>query len=88
VLGDPGYSPYNGTGIIQWQLNGGLNEQWQVDNLGNGRYAIVNSYSHLVLGDPGFSTTEGCGIIQWQWNNGQNEEWYITTDPALIDGGY
>ena len=36
VLGDPGYSTSNGTGIIQWQLNAGMNEQWQLDQLGNG----------------------------------------------------
>jgi hypothetical protein len=28
VLGDPGYSTRNGTGIIQWHWNGGLNQQW------------------------------------------------------------
>jgi hypothetical protein len=30
VLGNPGSSRSNGTGIIQWQLNGGLNQQWQI----------------------------------------------------------
>ena len=30
VLGDPGYSTSNGSPIIQWQWNGGMNEQWYV----------------------------------------------------------
>ena len=28
VLGDPGFSNSNATGIIQWQLTGGLNKRW------------------------------------------------------------
>ena len=77
VLGDPGFSTTNGTGIIQWQWNGGLNEQWAFQGVGNGNFAIVNAASGLVLGDPGFSTSNGTQMIQWQNNGGLNEQWTL-----------
>jgi hypothetical protein len=83
VLDDPGYSYSNGTPIIQWQLNGGLNQQWQINQLGNGNYHIVNAYSDMAIGDPGFSNDPGTSIIQWSVNSGQNEQWQLYLDPNL-----
>ena len=59
ALGDPGYSTCDGTPIIQWQVNGGQNEEWQVYDQGNGYVAIVNAYSQMVLADPGDPTSDG-----------------------------
>jgi hypothetical protein len=78
VLGDPGYSQTDGTPIIQWQLNDGLNEQWQIDPQGDGTYvAIVNAYSNLVLTDPGGSTSNGTPVVQSQWYGGSNQQWHL-----------
>ncbi len=77
VLGDPGYSPYDGTPIVQWQNTNSLNERWRLDNVGNGNYAIYNEASGKVLGDPQSSTNNGTGLIQWQWNDSFNEQWTL-----------
>ena len=59
VLDDPGgFATSNGGPIYSVdQLNGGLNQQWQINALGNGNIGlIVNASSGLVLDDPAFST--------------------------------
>ncbi len=77
VLDDPGGSTSNGAIIEQWQLNGGMNQRWDLLPVANGsvNFELVNEASGKVLGDPGFSTSNGTGIIQWQWNAGLNEQW-------------
>jgi hypothetical protein len=77
VLGDPGFSTSNGTGIIQWQLTGGKNERWDIASLPNGNSVIINRASGKDLGDPGFSKSNGTGIVQWVWNQGLNEQWRL-----------
>ena len=55
VLGDPGYSTGNGTDLIQWQWNGGLNQQWTLLAAGNGPAVtnyVDNAATGLVLDDP------------------------------------
>ena len=42
VLDDPGGSTSNGTGIIQYQLEGGANQRWDLVQLTDGYYEIVN----------------------------------------------
>src|SRR5271165_7453007 len=79
VLDDPGGSTSNGAVIEQWQLNGGMNQRWDLLPVANGSVncELVNEASGKVLGDPGFSTSKGTGIIQWQWNGGLNEQWVV-----------
>ena len=76
VLGDPGFSTSNGTSMIQWQLTGGSNEQWNLVQVGNGNVEIVNAYSGLAL-DNALSTSLGTDIGQWQPYGGLNQQWYI-----------
>jgi hypothetical protein len=77
VLGDPGFSTSNGTGIIQWQWNGGHNEEWVFNAAGNGTTQIVNAFSGLSLGDPGFSTSNGTQMIQWGYTGAANMQWKL-----------
>ena len=56
VLDDPDFSTSDG-GIQQYQLNGGLNQQWQQSDAGSidgveAGIVIRNAYSGLVLDDP------------------------------------
>jgi hypothetical protein len=75
VLDDPGSSTDAGTLIQQYQLNGGLNQQWQPVHLADGNFEIVNASSGLVLDDPGGSTDNGTQIQQFPANGGLNQEW-------------
>jgi hypothetical protein len=71
ALDDPGFSGQNGTPIQVYQVNGGLNQQWQVIREGSNHnvanYTIENAYSGLVLTDPGGSTQDGEFVIQYTW---------------------
>jgi hypothetical protein len=63
--------------MIQYQLNGGRNQQWQVVPLANGNNEVFNAYSGKVLDDPNFSTSNGTPIIQFQLNGGRNQQWKL-----------
>ena len=63
--------------MIQWQLNGGMNQQWQLILQPNGNYGIINASSRLWLDDTRFSTGEGTPVVQWPWNRGMNQQWVL-----------
>ena len=70
--GRPQFSTTPGTAVDAYQLNGGLNQEWQLVPQPNGNYEIFNAYSHLLLTSP-------CPIIagalrEWQFNDGLNQE--------------
>src|SRR4051794_13306909 len=66
VLDDPGSSTANGRQVQQFQLNGGANQKWNLNDKGNGKYEIANAYSDKVLDIPGFSTANGTPVNQFQ----------------------
>jgi hypothetical protein len=80
VLDDPAFSTSEGTTIDQYQLNGGANQQWDVDYLSDGNVEIVNAASNQVLDDPDFSTSPHT-IDQWDWNGGFNQQWLLDQQP-------
>ena len=88
VLGDPGYSTSNGTGLVQWQWTGGPNEQWTLVAAGDApavTYYIVNAASGKVLDDPRARPATGTIIDQWQLNGGANQRWTLV---PLANGNY
>jgi hypothetical protein len=89
VLDDPGASPNNGAFIDQYQLNGGMNQRWDLIFAGGNTYFIRNEASGLVL-DNGLSTIEGTKIGQWQSYFGANQQWQLTLTPdaSLGNGNY
>ena len=52
VVDDPDYSTRNGTQVIQYQLNEGVNQRWSFVPLANGNDLIVNSSSSKVVDKP------------------------------------
>lgn len=79
VLIDPGWSTADGTAIQQTaEVNGQIDQQWDLSPTGDGYYYIVNRYSDLVLDDTGWSTSNGTTIQQWSEGSGQaNQEWSL-----------
>ncbi|MGH7238311.1 MAG: RICIN domain-containing protein, partial [Candidatus Saccharimonadales bacterium] len=73
-----GASTADGAGIIQWQQNGGNNQQWTITANGS-NYKITNRNSGLALDINGASKASGAGIIQWPWNGGNNQQWSLTS---------
>ncbi len=72
-----------GAAIIQWPANGGANQQWRFEPLGNDVYRIVAVHSGQVLDVYGRSTAAGADVIQWPWNGGPNQQWRVV---ALSSG--
>jgi hypothetical protein len=83
VLDDPSGSTADGTKIQQYQLNGGLNQQWVPELQSDGNYLIANASSGKVLEDPGFSTANGTQVDQYHATGGLNQEWQF----AWLPGG-
>jgi hypothetical protein len=78
VLDDPDFSTSNGTLIQQYQLNGGLNQQWKLVALADGNDEIFNASSGKVLDEAEISTSNGTLIQQHQLNGGLNQQWSIS----------
>ena len=68
----------NGVVIQQWDWNGGLQQQWTIQDVGNGLSKIVNARSGKVLdvlaGQVDFN---GISIQQWDWIGGTNQQWSV-----------
>jgi hypothetical protein len=67
----------DGAGVIVWPPNGGTNQKWSIEPLGDGSFRIVAGHSGKVLDVNGASTADGAGVIQWPWNGGANQQWRI-----------
>jgi hypothetical protein len=85
VLEDPGSSTANGTKVDQYHLNGGANQQWNLNYLSNGNAEIINVASGKALDNPGFSTANGTAMQQYTLNGGTNQQWKVEWQ---TDGSY
>src|SRR5215217_797223 len=77
VLDVPAFSTDRGTPIQQWDMLGGNNQQFRIEPLGGGQFALRSVHSNLVLDVTGFSTDRGARIQQWEWLGGNNQRWQI-----------
>jgi hypothetical protein len=66
-----------GAAVIQWPANGGPNQQWRFEPVGDQVYKIVSVNSGQVLDVAGRSTAPGTRVIQWPWNGGTNQQWRV-----------
>ncbi|WP_460703899.1 RICIN domain-containing protein [Myceligenerans halotolerans] len=66
-----------GAEIIQYGCHGGANQQWTLNDLGNGYHQVVNQGSGLCLDVDGVSTADGAQVIQWTCNGGTNQQWEL-----------
>lgn len=77
-------STSNGGSVQQWDWHGDTNQQWKIEDLGNGYYKIVARHSGKVLALPRRSTSNGERIQQWEWNGGSTQQWKIES----VGNGY
>ncbi len=80
-----GVSMDDGAGVIVWPPNGGVNQKWNIEPLGDGNVRLVAGHSGKVLDVAGASKEDGAGIVQWPWNGGPNQRWKME---RLDDGMY
>jgi Ricin-type beta-trefoil lectin domain-like len=85
-----GGSHGDGAAVIQWPVNYGANQSWQVVNLPDGYQQLrnVNSGKCLTLGYPGGPGNAGTGITQWVCGSSANQEWSIDADNVNNWGNY
>ncbi|MEV8443295.1 RICIN domain-containing protein [Actinosynnema sp. NPDC051121] len=68
----------NGATCSQAPWDGGHNQQWRLNGVGNGRYQIVNRGTGTALDGAG-NTTTGSDVVMWAPNGNTNNHWTITT---------
>ncbi len=69
----------------QWAFNGGNNQLWQCESLGNGYFAIINANSGLALGVQNGDTYNGAAIDQYYLGPYNSQEWSFVN---MGDGFY
>jgi hypothetical protein len=84
LLDVTGASKTAGAQIIQWNNNGGANQDWTLVSAGGGYFYIVNKNSGLYLDVSGSSTSAGANIVQWTSSGGASQQWSL----AAVSGGY
>jgi hypothetical protein len=77
VLDVEGASAADGARIIQWEPNGGANQRWRFEPVGQNRFRIVSVATGKVLDVQSASPANGAQLIQWPWNGGPNQQWTL-----------
>lgn len=78
VSGGPG-SVGNGVQVIQWDCNGGENQQWTLTHVGDNYYKILAKHSGKGLDVFGgiFSLGNGVIVVQWDYNAWAHQMWKL-----------
>lgn len=71
-----------GAQVIQWHLDGGANQKWNIQNLPDGNKQFVNANSNQCLTTDGVA---GDGVYQFPCVGAQSQEW--TTNLVVGNGG-
>ena len=82
VIDIPGGSKAQGTGLDQWPLNHGTNQQWKLTSLGCGLYEITSVSDGQAMEIYNQSTSAGGHVDQWGYWGGGNQQFLITRNPA------
>jgi GH43 family beta-xylosidase len=59
----------DGTNIFQWTCNGGANQKWKIEDLGDDTNRLVNVATGKVADIADCSGADGADIRQWSWLN-------------------
>jgi hypothetical protein len=84
LLDVTGSSKTAGAQIIQWNNNGGANQDWTLVSASGGYFFIVNKNSGLYLDVSSSSTSSGANIVQWTSSGGTSQQWSL----VAVSGGY
>ncbi len=78
LLDVPGGTWTEGTALTTWQSNGGLNQQWRVEGVGDGRYRFVSRETGLyaALWD---DVSQNFPVLQWSNNGDTTLDWRLTS---------
>ncbi len=77
AIDDPASSKANGTGMTQYTVNNGTNQQWTLHNLGSNVVTLTNVASGELLDVVGNSTANSALVDQWPANGQSNQQWSV-----------
>lgn len=77
VLDVAGYSQSNGANVLQWSQGNGLNQRWDVQDLGNGYYSIHAAHSGKSLDVWAWSADNGANLAQYSYYGHDNQLWAL-----------
>ncbi|BCY09286.1 RICIN domain-containing protein [Actinoplanes sp. L3-i22] len=72
-----GASLADGTNLVQWADNGGLNQQWHVTDIGGGYRSLLNRGSGEAVSIWQTSTADGAQAVQWVQNGGLDQSYTL-----------
>ena len=73
-------STSNGGQAIEWTNDGDPDQEWMLEDAGNGYYNIVDANSLMALDDTNGSTSNGTQMQQWSLTPGDsNQQWQISS---------
>ncbi|NYI07706.1 family 43 glycosylhydrolase [Allostreptomyces psammosilenae] len=76
-----GGSSADGANVQQWTCNGGANQQWRVEDMGDDTSRLVNVATGKVLDTADCSTADGADLRQWSWLNNTCQRFrFVVTD--------
>ena len=67
----------DGTNIFQWTCNGGTNQKWKVEDLGDDTNRLVNVATGKVMDTAQCSAADGADIRQWSWLNNKCQRYRL-----------
>lgn len=73
----PNNSTAINTALKSATWNGGANQKWYANDLGNGYYQFVNMNSQLQMVVQNASSADGAPVIQYTLGTGANEKWKV-----------
>ncbi|MFH9005068.1 family 43 glycosylhydrolase [Streptomyces afghaniensis] len=83
-LGVAGSSTADGANVVQYTCNGGTNQRWRLEDLGDDTHRLVNAATGKVLDTADCSTADGADLRQWSWLNNTCQRFQF----VATDGGY
>ncbi|WP_171111129.1 MULTISPECIES: family 43 glycosylhydrolase [unclassified Streptomyces] len=67
----------DGTDIFQWTCNGGANQKWRIEDLGDDTNRLVNVATGKVMDTAECSAADGADIRQWSWLNNKCQRYRL-----------
>ncbi|MFJ4618213.1 family 43 glycosylhydrolase [Streptomyces sp. NPDC088812] len=80
-----GSSTADGANVAQYTCNGGANQRWRIEDLGDDTSRLVNVAGGKVLDTADCSTADGADLRQWSWLDNTCQRFrFLATDSGYV----
>ncbi|MFJ7294245.1 family 43 glycosylhydrolase [Streptomyces collinus] len=80
-----GSSAADGADVRQYGCNGGANQRWRLEDIGDDTHRLVNVATGKVLDTADCSTADGADLRQWSWLNNTCQRFrFVATDSGYV----